>query len=118
MNRIITLLFTLIVSSCTIMSKTNNYGIISTNDVKPGDILVNTNRDINEETCLYMILGIIPVGNYSVSNLTETIEEIVKKENIHSLGNVEITNRMNFYFPLSVNICNEVKAKALVLSKK
>lgn len=117
MSKKLLLLFamTFMISSCSMNKKKVQYGVISTKDVKTGETLVLTNDKIDESSCLYFILGLIPVGNFDVNKIHYAVEDITQEKNLHSLGNVEITSSVKFFFPFYLGICNDIQAQGLRL---
>lgn len=115
MNRILSLLLCAQLVSCTMLSNKNHYGVLSTNEVRPGDTLKMTNEKIEDSNCLYIILGLIPIGNYSLNNISGHVDEIVKERKVHSLGNVEIEQKLKMFFPFYYSLCNTISAQGLQL---
>lgn len=113
MSRIIILSLILNLSACTIMSTKTNYGMVTTKTLSPGEKLKLDPRKIKESKCLYFILSLIPVGSYSLNQLTERVDSILDEEKARALGNIEIEQNFSVFFPFYMKACSSITASPL-----
>lgn len=113
MNRILILILIFNLGACTIMSVKTNYGMVTTKTLTPGEKLKLDPKKIEESKCLYFILSLIPVGSFSLNQLTERVDNILDEEKARALGNIEFEQNFSVFFPFYMKTCSNITASPL-----
>lgn len=103
----------LILSSCTLSQLEGHYGLVSNEELEPGESLVLSDRVVRNEECLTMILGIIPVGNFKLQEFTERVDKIIEENNAKALGNVKMDQSFFMFLPFYTQVCSEIQGSPL-----
>lgn len=103
----------MILSSCSFLHKKSEYGLLSPNELKDGELILRS-EILKKEKCR-KIAFIFPYGDSHVDEIDKTIEEMLKlKPEVVALGNV--THEISVKgFPLFyLQRCVTIKGRPLV----
>lgn len=111
MSRIIFL--AVILSSCSLIHEKYEYGMLSPNDLRDGELQL-TSQTIEKEKCSKFAL-LIPIGEFNVDEIDKTIAEMLKARTDYvALGNVTQEIRVKGFPPFYIQRCVSIKGQPLV----
>lgn len=88
--------------------------MISTKDLTPGQTLKVQPNQVRDRSCLTFILGIIPVGDFSFTKVTQKVDELIEKSNSLALANIELEQDLTLFLPFYIKSCQEVIGSPMV----